>query len=76
MGTAASAPFAVYIGVLSGTLGGGWGWSVAKEPGTLIGVVLAITFVAGTILLFGAGVGGAIGHIVDRLMSGGPPMPG
>jgi hypothetical protein len=70
IGTVASAPFAVYIGVVSGTLGGGWGWNLAGKIGAMIGVVIAIILVAGIILLTGASVGGLIGSRIGRLFKG------
>src|SRR6266550_4644483 len=70
IGTVASAPFAVYIGVVSGTLGGGWGWNVAGKVGAMIGVVLTIILVAGAILLTSASIGGLIGSAIGRLFKG------
>ena len=68
VGTAASVPCAVYIGVVSGTLGGGWGWSLAGPFGTVVGIVAMIIFVAGSILLVGASIGGLIGSMIGRLL--------
>ena len=70
VGAAASVPFAVYIGVVSGTLGGGWGWSLAGPFGTLVGIVVMILFVAGSILLAGASIGGLIGSMIGRVLEG------
>ena len=70
IGTVASAPFAVYIGLVSGTLGGGWGWNVAGKVGAMIGVVLTIILVAGAILLTSGSVGGLIGSTIGRLFKG------
>jgi hypothetical protein len=70
VGTVASVPFAVYVGVVSGTLGGGWGWSLAGPFGTLIGVVVMIIFVAGATLLVGASIGGLIGSMIGRVLEG------
>jgi hypothetical protein len=70
VGATASVPFAVYTGVVLGTLGGGWGWSLAGPFGTLVGIVVMIIFVAGSMLLVGASVGGLIGSMIGRLLKG------
>jgi len=70
VGATASVPLAAYIGVVLGTLGGGWGSSLAGPFGALVGIVVMIIFVAGSMLLVGAGVGGLIGSMIGRLLKG------
>ena len=69
IGLVLSLPFAPYIGiVLGGSLGGGWGWQLAKYPGVILGITGAAILVAGGIILIGAFVGGVFGFLIERLM--------
>jgi hypothetical protein len=71
VGAAAILPCATYIGVVLGTLGGGWSWSIGGIVGAWVGIILTVLSVGGSIALAGATIGGIVGAVTGCLFK--PP---
>jgi hypothetical protein len=70
-GVLIASPFALYLGVILGTLGASMAIRIVGTTlGAPIGIVGAILLVSGTTLALGGIIGGALGWLIERFLRG------